>query len=420
MSRSFLDQTYDLNELSKTLLNKPSSTCHNPLVPVMVYQTICNTLLLPWADTVDGQQYYVERTHEFNLFIVELAKDLMMVEIIPGNEEIVYSAVFKSLPILTEILYYYQDSNSTLKNKLMEAYRNIFIKSISILNKYSDVGPLPFDCIINLVMGIIRTLQNQLVLESVKEMLDIILTATLRNQNITNQLKSIDKILQILVFIIEKPGNVSKNMFPNAVRFALDHVMPMMQNKQMTKYMDNVAVSLYQLFDCILQNKWNHFYSTQLMNGGSNEETLSEENIKYQEDFMNIFMAYGYGIMFWNDPEVKQIILVSMQLLNERRRLYYRDFFKKNLLSHFLSGFLKSIMSPEGSLHYDHLVTVIFTMGSVDKMVLQQSFIDYGYPADSGIIASIVTSTDLPTFAENMNKLVFDTKLYKNLNNTAD
>lgn len=104
-------------------------------------------------------------------------------------------------------------------------------------------------------------------------------------------------------------------------------------------------------------------------------------------------MAYGYGIITWNDPEVKQIILTSMQTLNDRKKLFRREFFRKNLMLQFLNAFLKTIMMAEGSMHYDHLVTIIFAMGEVDKLILRQAFIDYGYTDGSVILRNILNAT---------------------------
>lgn len=83
--------------------------------------------------------------------------------------------------------------------------------------------------------------------------------------------------------------------------------------------------------------------------------------------------------MSLQDPEIKQQILNSMQCLNERKKLYYREVFRSELLLHFLSAILKTLLCPEGVIQRDLLITVLFTMGQVDTTSLKQVFQETGY-----------------------------------------
>lgn len=131
----------------------------------------------------------------------------------------------------------------------MKAYEPIIIKAVAVLNTFNNISALAFECIIDFSKGIIATLQTQFSVASIKELLEIILAAILKIEDKNNRYKSIDKILHILIYIVERPGNISRTLFPYAIRFALDHVMPNIQYEQRAKNMDNVVVTIYSLLD---------------------------------------------------------------------------------------------------------------------------------------------------------------------------
>lgn len=175
----------------------------------------------------------------------------------------------------------------------------------------------------------------------------------------------------------------------------------------------------FLLFFSILQNKWFYFYKSRLQitsisSIGNLEHGTNTETILNHDDFIQIFHAYGYGLLSLQDPEIKQQILNSMQCLNERKKLYYREVFRKELLLHFLSAILKTLLCPEGVIQRDLLITVLFTMGQVDNTSLKQVFQETGYSIVAVHWSSIFEATDLPTFSEKINGFVQDVKVYSN------
>lgn len=140
----------------------------------------------------------------------------------------------------------------------------------------------------------------------------------------------------------------------------------------------------FLFFSSILQNKWFYFYKSRLQmtsisSIGNLENGTNTETILNHDDFIKIFHAYGYGLLSLHDPEIKQQILNSMQCLNERKKLYHREVFRSELLLHFLSAILKTLLCPEGVIQRDLLITVLFTMGQVDNTSLKQVFQETGY-----------------------------------------
>lgn len=99
-----------------------------------------------------------------------------------------------------------------------------------------------------------------------------------------------------------------------------------------------------------------------------------------------------------------------MEKLKELWRLYDKMFFKNLLLKSFLCTLIRLVISPGGVLLYDQIISILFHMSEKSKPLLQESFVSIGYPPDIKIIQQICeTSSDLPTFSNNMQILIQDT-----------
>lgn len=93
--------------------------------------------------------------------------------------------------------------------------------------------------------------------------------------------------------------------------------------------------------------------------------------------------------MTGNDPQLTRNVLHSLQSLNERFRLYSRSFFRTNLLKSFQCALIKSLISPEGSLHYDYILSVLFPMGQVSDVCFHESFVSLGYSTTSSMVYEV-------------------------------
>lgn len=120
-----------------------------------------------------------------------------------------------------------------------------------------------------------------------------------------------------------------------------------------------------------------------------------EDAPQNSERLLEILRAYGQAIVpkanerTKIDPHVTRILLESLQSLNDRWKLFSRDLFKTNLLSAFMNALINAIMAPEGILHQDLLISIIFTMGRVDVSELHASFVSVGYSANSKAVQEV-------------------------------
>lgn len=129
-------------------------------------------------------------------------------------------------------------------------------------------------------------------------------------------------------------------------------------------------------------------YSDNTASGGSISGSM-DDGPQHAEQLLAILTAYGHAIVAGNDPHITRILLTSLQSLNERFKLFGRPIFKDNLLSSFHVALINALISPEGALHIDLLLGVLFTMGQVSPSQLHASFMTLGYSSDSKMVESV-------------------------------
>lgn len=63
------------------------------------------------------------------------------------------------------------------------------------------------------------------------------------------RLKAVEKLLRMLLLVIQQPGSLGLNLLPSVLNFSLNFVTPMLtQGKNLSDYCD-AAYALYSLFD---------------------------------------------------------------------------------------------------------------------------------------------------------------------------
>lgn len=132
-----------------------------------------------------------------------------------------------------------------------------------------------------------------------------------------------------------------------------------------------------------MKHKWQYFYKSRLQTtiDSSSTSTLSStinnsDNL-HPQHFLSIMNAYGHALVCDRDPNIVRNVLMSLQHINERWRLYQRAYFREHLLSSFQAATLNVLFSGEGSgsLHFDLLAEVLFTMTQADNTKMRSNLI---------------------------------------------
>ncbi|XP_021696427.1 exportin-6-A isoform X2 [Aedes aegypti] len=389
---------------------------------------ICNCFVLPWAGCSAAEQNFEGRAALLQEYIAFIAGDLIRLDLGHtfsssnpsldyGQEEKIVTVATVVLSTLRDLLEYYQEQSSSVKQMLAAAYRPVIEKTLAIYSAASSKNCVLIEKIFEFCLGILRTLQVQLGQVFLKNIILLFLGKTKTEQISSQRFRSLVILLKMFLLIVEQPGNAS--LLPDILNFSIEHVLPMVfSNEFMCKSEQSghadVSLSLYQLFNGILLQRWQYFYKSsvlkQLTPSSSGNIQQPQSALEHPEQFAAIMNAYGQAIVCGNDPHITRATLQSLEALNDRWKLYQREFFRENLLQSFEAAIIKALVAPEGILHYELFLAVLFSMGQVETKRLHETFTGIGFPAESQQVEEVCLASDYPTFAHRMNQLIQDTK----------
>lgn len=169
-------------------------------------------------------------------------------------------------------------------------------------------------------------------------------------------------------------------------------------------------------FHRILHQRWQYFYKSQVLRGfspGASELSLPAEEDKPEnsDQLSAILQAYGYALFKKIDPHIIRTVLISLQSMNDRFKLFHREFFKENFQTSFMVELIRILLSADGILHQEQLIGLLFGMGQSNVNALHSSFVSYGYEPEAKIVEEICLAKDLPTFSAHMTQLIQDAKV---------
>lgn len=64
-----------------------------------------------------------------------------------------------------------------------------------------------------------------------------------------NRFKAVEKLLQMLLLVVQQPGSVGLNKLPDILDFALNYVSPLLMHGTNPSDFSDFALALYNLFD---------------------------------------------------------------------------------------------------------------------------------------------------------------------------
>jgi hypothetical protein len=365
---------------------------------LLVKQIIFNFCVLPYnqiAVNHINEQEYEKRSGILQQYVIFISYKFLA----SNNTDTPTQAVTKDelkmeFKDYEYLLNAYENTNNYSKSILLAAINPIIKKSIEIFqfaakaegacNVYDEKD---LSVIIDFNLCIVKCLQVQLgsdfVINIVRLFLDV---ASLPNRSVN----ALNKLLEMLIYIVQHTGNISIQLLPDILKLSIDDLA-------MARTQLDISLNLFSLYHCILQNHWNFFQKNQPIG----------VNVRNREDdLMKIFTLYGQFLCNASPifSDVGRVILNSLESLNEKWRIYDRPFFKNTLLKSFLNALLRLLISPNGILFYDLIISIIFNMSVNSKPHLHETL--SAVFNDETKVNELCLISDLPSFASAFELLI--------------
>lgn len=77
----------------------------------------------------------------------------------------------------------------------------------------------------------------------------VVRDANSREQITVGRLKAIDMLLQMLLLVVQQPGQMTLSLLPAILNLSLNYVTPLLAQECNSSDFCDVAISLYALFD---------------------------------------------------------------------------------------------------------------------------------------------------------------------------
>ncbi|TDG41825.1 hypothetical protein AWZ03_011754 [Drosophila navojoa] len=384
-------------------------------VCINVHISLVSYMVMPWKNVPEQQQDYPRRQWMLREYIGALSRNFQELDLPAAGESKVAATTLSLLGTFTALIDYFKATGATAKDILASTFKPILNKALVIFNSYGLSSIAMAITVAEFSLSMLRTLPMHLGAQFIKEMITLFIDVSSREQLTLSRLAVMEKVLQMFQLVVEQPGSASLSLMPSILGFSTQQILPLLQQQNVATDSSEITSLLFALFDSVLTCKWQFFYKNQLSNGHGNGHANGQQPNNFNcsdnlhpEHFMAIMNAYGQMLVSGTDPSNVRSVLLSMQNVNERSRLYQRALFKEQLLASFQRALLNLLLSGEGALHFDLIAQALFAMGQVDRRQLLESFVNATLPVAQSTLEDICQTTDIPTFTQKLTQLTQD------------
>jgi len=119
--------------------------------------------------------------------------------------------------------------------------------------------------------------------------------------------------------------------------------------------------------------------------------------------------------------------ITTLELLNNKWRLYSKDIFKEALIAEFLEVFIRVLISKSHNLLKEDIGVAVYHMASTDLPAFYAKFLPTLLAGFQGLddsqrnclATSFKSETDMPSFLTNLDRFVTDVRYYQLVNSSV-
>ncbi|XP_054270762.1 exportin-6-A isoform X2 [Macrosteles quadrilineatus] len=313
---------------------------------------------------------------------------------------------------ITALLVHCKPENKQAKQLLYSALQPVLENVIAEFPVRMNTEPQVCDQMLSFFLEAFRALQEHIGADMTQRAVETFINA-FRSVDIITRECGVDKLLQLLVLIVEQASGIFKQFIPSCVTLCLDHIYPAVYNSPNS----NIKPCLFHLLYSILLHKWQYFYSGSVADG--------EPELQNGHQLAAILQAFGESLM-QNDITLFSQNLQALEILNLQWKLYQRELFRTQFLPEYLTLLLNTLILKTHALRADEIATAIYNMATVDfetfYLFFLPHFLDHTTGLDSNqrmvLRRNMKADQDLPTFIQNVHRLANDIRCYRLCNGT--
>ena len=167
----------------------------------------------------------------------------------------------------------------------------------------------------------------------------------------------------------------------------------------------------------------NNVLSAMVSGGRSDGGSAPGDAMANEGQFRDILQMFAVSFS-GRDIAVFKANLASLQLVNERCRLYSKAMFRTEMRFHFLRVFFEVMLAKSHQLLNDDICTAVYSMASTDfesyfGVFLPQfleSCADLSPEQKAKVGSGVKTDTDLPTFMRSLGQFIKDIAYFRTRN----
>ncbi|KAK6169003.1 hypothetical protein SNE40_020137 [Patella caerulea] len=397
-------------------------------VQLLVYRSLSHYLLLPWLNIPDSQQDWDNRANIHQNLVNQLTLEYLQLK---DTRTLAENKILqeKAVPVIKQTLSMLEDWIEAIAGEVVKSKKICFQSLQSVTHVTLTIFPVYIqqtdvvESIMSFFLALFQGVRVQMGVPFTQQVIQTFINLFTKehlsqtiNQESSSAFRVIERFLKILSLIVQEPGSQFKSFLPQIITICMDQIYPLIAPRPSP----DIKLVLYTLLHEIIANNWRYFFKGSVI---SSLQKSSEE-IENGDKFINIMQAYGQSFLQPDITIFKQN-LESLEILNAKWKLYNKSIFKEMMLSQFLNVLIQTLVVKSHDLLQEEIVITVYNMASVDFEGFYTGFLPHFLNTCNGLDVNQKTilshnfkiDKDLPTFTQNVHRLVNDVRYYRLVNN---
>ncbi|ETE70193.1 Exportin-6 [Ophiophagus hannah] len=381
---------------------------------ILLCRSLSNILLLPWPNLPEAEQQWAIRSTNHASLISALTRDYRSLKssaILPqrkNQQDNTKVLIHQTLSILEDIVESVSGEATKSRQICYQSLQESVQVSLALFPAFihqSDVT----DKMLSFFLTLFQSLRVQMGVPFTEQVIQTFLNMFTREQLAESILhdgstgcRVVEKFLKILQVVVQEPGQVFKPFLPNIIALCMEQVYPIVAERSSP----DVKAELYELLFRILHHNWRYFFKSNVL--------ASVQRGAFGQSFLQ------------PDIHLFKQNLFYLETLNTKQKLYHKKLFQASMLFQFMNVLLQVLVHKSHNLLQEEIGIAIYNMASVDFDSFYLAFLP-GFLAGCDRVdtnqknvlgRNFKTDRDLPSFTQNVHRLVNDLRYYRLCNDS--